>query len=148
MRSRLRSRDEGSDPEAKRLVVLVGVALFLGLAASLILLGYVPSSPGPLTGTWTGRDASGRETFYHFGDDELGYRVVDGSREEFGYTLIEGYPNELSIRMPSGADTAVYRGLVDFWKAGQLRLEFAGHGDPPPERITVGALALRRVPTR
>jgi hypothetical protein len=148
MRSRLRYGDQSNDPEANRIAVLVVTALCLSLVGAVVLSIHVPSSPGPLTGTWTGRDASGGEIYYHFGDDERGYRVVEDTREEFGYTLEEGYPNELHLRVSLGGEAATYRAVVDFWKAGHLRLELGGRGDPRPDAITAGALELRRVPTR
>ena len=117
----------------------------------MISLGRVDATPRTaslLSGTWLGDDGGGGSVVYHFGSDDLGYRVVDSSRQEFAYTLVEGYPNELRLRIRMGGDSAEYRGLVELRDHGELRLELGARGEPPPYRITPRALRLRHPPAR
>ncbi len=130
------------------MALAVFAAMGLVAIVSLARLDATPPATSLLGGTWLGDDGSGGEVVYHFGPDDRGYRVVDREREEFAYTLVEGYPDELRLRIRLGDDSVTYRGLVQLGDPRELRLEVGGRGEPPPYRITERALRLHHPPAR
>lgn len=115
----------------------------------LVLLAVMQRGQGPLAGAWVGRGVDGAVVYYDFRADGSGSRISRGTREAFRYWLIEGYPNRIVIREPSGGDNAVtYRGLVEIRSDGALRLALGSPNGPPPTRLGAGATELWRPPSR
>jgi hypothetical protein len=140
--------DAGEGRAASLAALLVVAALTLAVMVSLVGSGPTPRPSAFLVGTWLGDDGSGGEVVYHFGADGRGYRVVDRARQEFAYTLVEGYPHELRLRIRIGPDSAVFRGLVQRRGPGELALELGGRNLPPPYRLTSRAVLLHHPPAR
>ena len=149
-RSQLELGEPANDPVAIRLAVSVFARLGLGMIVSLALFAGSEHSNGPLVGTWVDEGLGAGGVVYQFYPGGRGYRTAQGVREDFRYILIEGYPNELRLRVqqPSAGDTVEYRGLVAFRGHRNIRLEMGPPGEAPPHRVSAQALHLSRPPSR
>jgi hypothetical protein len=145
---RLELGEPTNDPVTTWLALSAFAALGVAMVAYLVLFAGTGPDRSPLVGTWLGEGSEGGEVVYQFDAGGWGYRIAGGVREEFRYTLIEGYPNELRLRVDPDRDTAVYRGLVEFRGDRYIRLEMGGRGEGPPHRVTPRALYLTRPPSR
>jgi len=142
-------REAGPNDRLASALALTVFAL-LGLAAVVGAIVFTVGAFGqsPLSGMWVGRDDTGAEVVYHFAPDGTGYRRTADCREDLTWSLSEGYPNELRLRLSSDGDTVDFRALVEFVSDARIRLEVGARDRPAPRRMGPAALELRRPPTR
>jgi len=142
MKRRASFGDPQGDPVSTWLALTLFAVLVAGGVGILALYAATRSPEVPVRGTWVGHDGAGGEVVYHFGEDGRGYRVVGGTRQSFGYDLIDGRLDALRLSVRLEGDTAMSHGLAYLRRDGSLDLEFGESGEPPPPRLTGRALHL------